>query len=97
VSFEAVRTFKLVTLREVDLAGAEMNRLLGPDERQVLDLISTATGMAGALWQMASPGPRPARLDRVPAGARAPMPAALGRTRPMGCWGRRRSPAAGPR
>ncbi|MBQ0975602.1 TetR family transcriptional regulator [Streptomyces griseoincarnatus] len=58
VSLEAVRAFKLVTLREVDLIGAEMNRLLGLDEHQVLDLVSVATGMAGALWQMASPGPQ---------------------------------------
>ncbi|MBQ0997261.1 TetR/AcrR family transcriptional regulator [Streptomyces sp. RK62] len=58
VSLEAVRAFKLVTLREVDLIGAEVHRLLGLDQHQMLDLISTATGMAGALWQMASPGPR---------------------------------------
>ncbi|NEA82364.1 TetR/AcrR family transcriptional regulator [Actinospica acidiphila] len=57
VSLEAVRTFKLVTLREVDLIGAEVHRLLGLDQQQVLDLVSAATGMAGALWQMASPGP----------------------------------------
>ncbi|MCM3299547.1 TetR family transcriptional regulator [Streptomyces pseudogriseolus] len=58
VSLEAVRDFKLVTLHEVALIGAEVDRLLGLDEQQVVDLISTATGMAGALWQMASPGPR---------------------------------------
>ncbi|MFI8203521.1 TetR/AcrR family transcriptional regulator [Streptomyces sp. NPDC085937] len=58
VSLDAVRDFKLVTLHEVALIGTELNRLLGLDEQQVLDLVSTATGMAGALWQMASPGPR---------------------------------------
>ncbi|GHB52211.1 TetR family transcriptional regulator [Streptomyces viridiviolaceus] len=58
VSLEAVRAFKLVTLHEVDLIGGELSRLLGLTEQQVLDMISTATGMAGALWQMASPGPR---------------------------------------
>ncbi|MDT6983305.1 TetR/AcrR family transcriptional regulator [Streptomyces lusitanus] len=58
VSLEAVRDFKLVTLHEVALIGAEVDRLLGLDEQQAVDLISTATGMAGALWQMASPGPR---------------------------------------
>ncbi|MGA5386941.1 TetR family transcriptional regulator [Streptomyces pseudogriseolus] len=58
VSLEAVRDFKLVTLHEVALIGAEVDRLLGLDEQQALDLISTATGMAGALWQMASPGTR---------------------------------------
>ncbi|WP_225643672.1 TetR/AcrR family transcriptional regulator [Streptomyces werraensis] len=58
VSLEAVRDFKLVTLDEVALIGAELDRLLGLDEQQTLDLVSTATGMAGALWQMATPGPR---------------------------------------
>ncbi|MFF0390805.1 TetR/AcrR family transcriptional regulator [Kitasatospora sp. NPDC004615] len=58
VSLEAVRTFKLVTLDEVALIGVELNRLLGLTEQQVLDLAATATGMAGALWQMATPGPR---------------------------------------
>ncbi|MFD3473187.1 TetR/AcrR family transcriptional regulator, partial [Streptomyces sp. NPDC058695] len=58
VSLESVRTFKLVTLHEVDLISGELSRLLGLTEEQVLDMISTATGMAGALWQMASPGPR---------------------------------------
>ncbi|MEV5546564.1 TetR family transcriptional regulator [Streptomyces sp. NPDC052309] len=58
VSLEAVRAFKLVTLHEVALIGGELSRLLGLTEQQVLDMIATATGMAGALWQMASPGPR---------------------------------------
>ncbi|MBD0420306.1 TetR family transcriptional regulator [Streptomyces sp. TRM S81-3] len=58
VSLEAARAFKLVTLHEVALIGGELSRLLGLTEQQVLDMIATATGMAGALWQMASPGPR---------------------------------------
>ncbi|QHA08846.1 TetR family transcriptional regulator [Streptomyces broussonetiae] len=58
VSIESVRCFKLVTLDEVGLIGAEFRRLLGLTESQCIDTISTATGMAGALWQMASPGPR---------------------------------------
>ncbi|MFE2347925.1 TetR family transcriptional regulator [Kitasatospora cineracea] len=58
VSLEAVRGFKLLTLHEVALIGEELNRLLGLDEAQVLDTVATATGMAGALWQIASPGPR---------------------------------------
>ncbi|MEV7122524.1 TetR family transcriptional regulator [Kitasatospora griseola] len=58
VSLDAVRAFKLVTLDEVALIGTELNRLLGLTEQQVLDLAATATGMAGALWQMATPGPR---------------------------------------
>ncbi|MGW5134684.1 TetR family transcriptional regulator [Streptomyces sp. NPDC004135] len=58
VSLETVRAFKLVTLHEVAAISAELDRLLGLGEQQALDMISTATGMAGALWQMASPGPR---------------------------------------
>ncbi|MFD7732397.1 TetR/AcrR family transcriptional regulator, partial [Kitasatospora phosalacinea] len=58
VSLEAVRAFKLLTLHEVTLIGEELGRLLGLDEAQVLDTVATATGMAGALWQIASPGPR---------------------------------------
>ncbi|WP_053847472.1 TetR/AcrR family transcriptional regulator [Streptomyces sp. NRRL B-24085] len=58
VSLETVRAFKLVALHEVAAISAELDRLLGLDEQQAVDMISTATGMAGALWQMASPGPR---------------------------------------
>ncbi|MFJ6393378.1 TetR family transcriptional regulator [Streptomyces sp. NPDC091972] len=58
VSLETVRAFKLVALHEVAAISAELGRLLGLDEQQAVDMISTATGMAGALWQMASPGPR---------------------------------------
>ncbi|MFH8625884.1 TetR/AcrR family transcriptional regulator [Streptomyces vietnamensis] len=58
VSLDAVRAFKLATLHEVTLIGGELDRLLGLTEQQMLDTMSTATGMAGALWQMASPGPR---------------------------------------
>ncbi|GHE08486.1 TetR/AcrR family transcriptional regulator [Streptomyces alanosinicus] len=58
VSIESVRSFKLATLHEVGLIGAELSRLLRLTEPQILDTIATATGMAGALWQMATPGPR---------------------------------------
>ncbi|KUN09238.1 TetR family transcriptional regulator [Streptomyces yokosukanensis] len=58
VSMESVRSFKLTTLGEVELIGAELTRLLHLTEQQILDTISTATGMAGALWQMATPGAR---------------------------------------
>ncbi len=58
VSIESVRSFKLVTLHEIELIGAELDRLLGLSELQTVDTIATATGMAGALWQMATPGPR---------------------------------------
>ncbi|GAA4154219.1 TetR/AcrR family transcriptional regulator [Gryllotalpicola daejeonensis] len=56
VSLESVREFKLVTLEEVEGIGAELTRLLGLTEQQRVDVIATATSMAGALWQMATPG-----------------------------------------
>ncbi|OON82814.1 TetR/AcrR family transcriptional regulator [Streptomyces tsukubensis] len=58
VSIDSVRDFKLVTLHEIELIGHELRRLLGLSERQILDTFATATSMAGALWQMATPGPR---------------------------------------
>ncbi|MFH8336630.1 TetR/AcrR family transcriptional regulator [Streptomyces sp. AM6-12] len=58
VSTESVRSFKLVTLKEVELIVGELGRLLGLDEQQGVDTIATATSLAGALWQMATPGPR---------------------------------------
>ncbi|WP_086725330.1 TetR/AcrR family transcriptional regulator [Streptomyces carpinensis] len=58
VSIESVRAFKLVTFEEIELIGAELRRLLGLTELQTIDTIATATSMAGALWQMSSPGPR---------------------------------------
>ncbi len=58
VSIDSVRDFKLVTLEEIELIGDELRRLLGLAELQTVDLVATATSLAGALWQMASPGPR---------------------------------------
>ncbi|MEW2620446.1 TetR family transcriptional regulator [Streptomyces sp. NPDC048106] len=58
VSIESVRSFKLVTLRAVELISGELGRLLGLDEAQSVDTVATATSLAGALWQMATPGPR---------------------------------------
>ncbi|GHF75358.1 TetR/AcrR family transcriptional regulator [Streptomyces thermodiastaticus] len=64
VSVDAVRSFKLVTLDEIALIDAQLRRLLGLSETQTVDLISTATSLAGALWQMATPGPRLRELYR---------------------------------
>ena len=64
VSLESVRSFKIVTLDEVDLIGAELRRLLGIEEIQAVDVIATATSLAGALWQMATPGPHIQTLYR---------------------------------
>ncbi|WP_262702956.1 MULTISPECIES: TetR/AcrR family transcriptional regulator [Streptomyces] len=58
VSIDSVRDFKLVTLEEIELIGDELRRLLGLTELQTVDLVATATSLAGALWQMATPGPR---------------------------------------
>ncbi|HEX3962141.1 MAG TPA: hypothetical protein VHZ03_36855, partial [Trebonia sp.] len=64
VSLDSVRSFKLVTLDEVAAISAELTRLLGLTEQQAVDVIATATSLAGALWQMATPGPEVRRLYR---------------------------------
>ena len=64
VSIESVRAFKLVTLDEVSAISAELHRVLGLTEQQCVDVIATATSLAGALWQMATPGPEVAALYR---------------------------------
>jgi AcrR family transcriptional regulator len=64
VSLDSVRAFKLVTLDEVAAIGGELAGLLGLSEQQRVDVIATATSMAGALWQMATPGPEIAALYR---------------------------------
>ena len=56
VSLDAVRSFKLVALNEVKLIGLELKRLK-LSSRQAIDTIATATSMAGAFWQMATPAP----------------------------------------
>jgi AcrR family transcriptional regulator len=64
VSLESVRTFKLATLEEVEAIGAELTRLSGLGEQERIDVIATATSLAGALWQMATPGPLVEELYR---------------------------------
>jgi AcrR family transcriptional regulator len=64
VSIESVRAFKLVTLDEVSAISAELHRVLGLTEQQAVDVIATATSLAGALWQMATPGPEVQALYR---------------------------------
>ena len=64
VSIESVRAFKLVTLDEVERISGELTRLLGLDGLQCVDVIATATSLAGALWQMATPGPEVMELYR---------------------------------
>jgi AcrR family transcriptional regulator len=64
VSVESVRAFKLVTLGEVSAINLELFRLLGLTEQESVDVIATATSLAGALWQMATPGPQVQELYR---------------------------------
>ncbi|MFD6534683.1 TetR family transcriptional regulator [Streptomyces sp. NPDC060184] len=56
VSVDSVRAFKTATLQQVDLLAGELHRTLGLTRQQALDTVATATGMAGALWHMATPG-----------------------------------------
>jgi AcrR family transcriptional regulator len=64
VSIESVRSFKLATLTEVSAISLELTRLLGLTEQEAVDVIATATSLAGALWQMATPGPEALELYR---------------------------------
>jgi AcrR family transcriptional regulator len=65
VSMDSVRSFKLVTHRQVDAIIANLRELLPSiTQEQALDVIATATSMAGAQWQMANPGPEAAALYR---------------------------------
>ena len=65
VSVEAVRRFKLVTHTEVD-AIVTVICTLEPtlSQADAIDVIAATTSMAGALWQMATPGPEVAALYR---------------------------------
>lgn len=65
VSPEQVRAFKLVTHAEVNTIVAELHRLRPKlSEVEAVDVIATATSMAGALWQMATPAPEVLALYR---------------------------------
>ena len=65
VSIETVRAFKLATFaaRE-DLFAALAEQLPALAPADALDLIATAVALAGAFWQIATPGPDVARLYR---------------------------------
>lgn len=64
VSLQSARTFKLVTLEEVGAIAAELRRLHALTEQQSVDVVAAATSLAGAFWQMATPGPDLQRLYR---------------------------------
>lgn len=56
VSRESAYEFKTIALAEVASIATALRGLLGVGEGAAMDVIATATGMAGALWQMAAPG-----------------------------------------
>jgi AcrR family transcriptional regulator len=57
VSPESVRAFKLVTLGQVDAIGTAIRTARpGLSDRDTVDIIAAATSIAGAMWQMATPG-----------------------------------------
>ena len=64
VSFEAVRDFKLTALGEVERIANALHRCLGFSREQGVDVIATATYLAGALWQVATPPPAVQQLYR---------------------------------
>ncbi|HEX4790658.1 MAG TPA: TetR family transcriptional regulator [Actinospica sp.] len=65
VSLEAVTAFKLATFdARRDLFAALAERLPALDRVDALDLIATAVSLAGAFWQIATPGPEVAALYR---------------------------------
>ncbi len=64
VSLGRIRAFKLIALEEVATTRDELMRMLGLSAQQAVNVISTATSMAGALWQMATPGAEVAKLYR---------------------------------
>ncbi|MFB6888564.1 TetR family transcriptional regulator [Kitasatospora sp. NPDC056327] len=65
VSLDAVRDFKLATLAAREpIAAAVRAQLPGLRDQDVVDLVATAVSLAGALWQIANPGPEVAALYR---------------------------------
>jgi AcrR family transcriptional regulator len=57
VSYQAVRLFKLTTAEEVSRISDALDRSLGLTREQSVDVIATATYLAGALWQVSTPPP----------------------------------------
>lgn len=72
VSVESVRSFKIATLDEVGRIGAELRRLLGVDETQAVDVIATATSLAGACGRWRRPDRTSKRSTAAIPGSRTP-------------------------
>jgi AcrR family transcriptional regulator len=65
VSLDAVREYKLITLTQVDrLVSAILAVLPSLTEENAVDVIATATSLAGTFWHIATPGPEVAALYR---------------------------------
>lgn len=62
VSLEAVTGFKRVALTSAKTVAESLQNHLGMDQEGARNVVATATGMAGALWQMAAPGTQLRRL-----------------------------------
>ncbi|MFM1731192.1 TetR family transcriptional regulator [Prescottella soli] len=58
VSLDSVRQFKLRAIAANRSVAVELQRVAGLDLSAAVDVVTVATSMAGALWQMAEPGPR---------------------------------------
>ncbi|MFE7633631.1 TetR family transcriptional regulator [Kitasatospora sp. NPDC057518] len=58
VSLDTVRAFKVRAIAEVDAVGAALGSIAPLGADQARSVVTTATSMAGALWQMAAPGTR---------------------------------------
>ncbi len=64
VSLDAARTFKLAVLEEVERISGSIARAAGLSAIDAGDVLAATTSLAGALWQMATPGPELAALYR---------------------------------
>ncbi|WP_380280713.1 TetR family transcriptional regulator [Kitasatospora purpeofusca] len=65
VSLDAVREFKLATLAaRAPITAAVRAQLPALADEDATDLVATAVSLAGALWQIANPGPEVAALYR---------------------------------
>ncbi|MCY1143168.1 TetR family transcriptional regulator [Actinoplanes sp. Pm04-4] len=56
VSFPSVRSYKRTSLAAVRAVAGDLASREGLSEQQAYDVVATAAGLAGALWQMAAPG-----------------------------------------
>ncbi len=64
VSIDSARTFKLAVLAEVERITDSIARATGLGAEDAGDVVSAATSLTGAIWQMATPGPELAALYR---------------------------------